>query len=274
MKSIGSFYEAVNTADTTNNALDAMDEVDPASNPVEVFELSGTVTDGTEANTSSETSYARVVSTTTNNDTGATTVVYRAVDIMAVAAPDAIADGDDNPEEAQVTAALPTADAYDHIHFGVWAGLKDNEGGDNSVICRSRDRFLCRTTMALASPRGTSLGTAMYSGDWVAVVRPMHSTALSVQDGHATLEANFSTDEFTGTLEDLATLEGSLSGNTFSGTDATVSHADMDASGTFAGSFNGAVYGPDGSEAAGVFSFDGGDSGAFVGAFGGRDDNQ
>ena len=38
--------------------------------------------------------------------------------------------------------------------------------------------------------------------------------------------------------------------------------------------FSGAVYGPDGSEAAGVFSFDGGDAGAFTGAFGGRDDDQ
>jgi len=121
---------------------------------------------------------------------------------------------------------------------------------------------------------GHVTGTATYSGDWVAVVRPMHSSSLATEDGHAELIANFSEDEFTADLMGLAMLEGTLSGNTFSGTDADVSHVDMVASGTFAGSFNGAIYGPDGAEAAGVFSFDGGDSGAFVGAFGGRDDDQ
>ena len=102
----------------------------------------------------------------------------------------------------------------------------------------------------------------------------IHSSSLATEDGHADLTANFSEDVFTADLVGLAMLEGDLSGNTFSGTDAEVTHGDMEGDGTFAGSFNGAIYGADGAEAAGVFSFDGGDAGAFVGAFGGRDMDQ
>ena len=48
-----------------------------------------------------------------------------------------------------------------------------------------------------------------------------------------------------------------------------ITHDDLDASGKFAGEFSGGIYGPDGEEAAGVFDFDGGEAGAFRGAFGG-----
>ena len=267
VKSIGSFHVAEHSTGEDNNALDAADVVDPASDPVELFELTGTVGGAAQK------TYARVEKTETDHDAGTTTVTYRAVDIMAVAAPDVIADGNDNPEEAQVRASLPTADAYDHIHFGVWAGLTDKKDGDNSVIAGLGIGFV-QNYDGSGVTTGHVTGTATYSGDWVAVVRQMHSTSHSVEDGHATMTANFSTDEFTGELDGLATLTGSLSGNTFSGTKASVSHEDLDTLGTFAGSFSGAVYGPDGSEAAGVFSFDGGDAGAFTGAFGGRDDDQ
>ena len=46
-------------------------------------------------------------------------------------------------------------------------------------------------------------------------------------------------------------------------------HADLDHSGDFEGEFSGGIYGPAGTEAAGVFDFDGEEAGAFVGAFGG-----
>ena len=41
---------------------------------------------------------------------------------------------DSNPEPVQVTASIPTAVEYSHIHFGVWAGLTDNEGTDNYLF--------------------------------------------------------------------------------------------------------------------------------------------
>ena len=90
-----------------------------------------------------------------------------------------------------------------------------------------------------------------------------------MDNGSATLTADFEDGEFTGVLAGLATLEGTLSGNGFSGIKATASHDDLDSDGTFAGEFSGGIYGPTGSEAAGVFDFDGGEAGAFRGAFGG-----
>ena len=53
---------------------------------------------------------------------------YQAVDITASQRPILRHDGRTNPEPVQVTASIPTAVEYDHIHFGVWAGLTDNEG--------------------------------------------------------------------------------------------------------------------------------------------------
>ena len=101
----------------------------------------------------------------------------------------------------------------------MWAGLKDNEDGDNSVIADLGIGFVQNYDMSGVTT-GHVTGTAMYSGDWVGVVREMHSTTMRVEDGHANMTANFSTDEFTADLDGLAMLEGSLSGNTFSGTDA------------------------------------------------------
>ena len=267
VKWIGNYYMATPPEGDTDNVLDAMDVVDPASDPVELFELTGTITGGTAV-----TSYARVTQTRTGEMAGRT---YQAVDIMAFAEPDSPTDDDNDPQQVEVTASIPNAVAvdYSHIHFGVWAGLTDNEGTDNYFIADLGIGFV-QNHDGSGVTTGHVTGTATYSGDWVAVVRPMHSTSLYTQSGAADLTANFSTDEFTGDLANLATLEGTLSGNTFAGTDATVDRADMDSSGTFDGSFSGAIYGPDGAEAAGVFSFDGGDAGAFVGAFGGRDDEQ
>ena len=266
VKSIGSYYMAtpLENADAVANMLDAMDVVDPDSDPVELFELTGTI------NNMAVTGYARVTQTRTGEMAGRT---YQAVDIDAIAGPDVIGDGDDNPEQVQVTASIPTAVEYSHIHFGVWAGLTGNEDGDNSGLADLGIGFV-QNHDGSGVTTGHVTGTATYSGDWVAVVRPKHSSSLASDNGPADLTANFSTDEFTGDLVGLAMLEGTLSGNTFAGRDAAVDHEDMDSSGTFDGSFSGAIYGPDGAEAAGVFSFDGGNAGAFVGAFGGRDDDQ
>ena len=268
VKSIGSYYMAGNTAETDNNVLDAMDSVDPTSDPVELFELTGTVTDGTDVP-----SYVRVTETRRDGTGAVTGRTYQAVDITAFAALDSPADGDNNPEQVQVTASIPVADDYSHIHFGVWAGLTVNEDGDNAGLAALGIGFVQNYDRSGETAAHVT-GTATYSGDWVGVVRPMHSTSLGRENGSASLTANFSTDEFTGDLVGLAMLEGTLSGNTFAGTDAAVDHDDMDSSGDFKGEFSGAIYGPDGAEAAGVFSFDGGAAGAFVGAFGGRDDEQ
>lgn len=274
LNSIGMFHEAIADPDVAGQAdqLDFTDVVATGSKAVEVFSY----VDENDA-----TQYVVVVSRTTNSEGTVTGMSLQLVDVTAAAAvPDTLpgspteeATDDALPDAARVMAALPSLEAYSHIHFGVWAGLKDNDKGDNSAIGDLGIGFVQNYDGSGVTTAHVT-GTATYSGDWVGVVRGSHSTSLSSANGSATLTANFSTDEFEADLATLATLEGSLSGNTFSGTDATVSHADMNASGTFDGSFSGAIYGPDGAEAAGVFSFDGGDAGAFVGAFGGRDDDQ
>lgn len=276
VKSIGDFYEATTVAGATGavaDALDATDSVNPASDPVELFELSGTImSDGTDG--TAVTSYARVTETRRDGTGEVTGRTYQAVDITAVAAVDSPADGNNDPEQVQVTAEIPVAVDYEHINFGVWAALRDNEEGDNSVIDDLGIGFV-QNFDGSGVTTGHVTGTANYIGDWVAVVQPMHSTVMRVEDGHATMEANFSTDEFEANLVGLAMLEGTLSGNTFTGTSADVDHVDMDGDGTFTGTFSGAVYGPDGAEAAGVFRFVGADNaGAFTGAFGGRDEDQ
>ena len=269
LKSIGMFHEAEPVDGATGavtDGLDFTDEIPTGSEEVEVFSY----VSGNPATTT----YVVVEAKTTNSDGDIEGWFLRAVDIEAAAAvPDTLEDTDALADEARVMATLPMLEAYSHIHFGVWASLMDNEDGDNYMIGDLGIGFVQNISgEGVTSAHVT--GTASYSGDWVAVVRPSYSSSLSVEDGHATLTANFSTDEFTADLEDLAMLEGTLSGNTFSGTDAMVNHEDMDGDGDFDGSFSGAIYGDDGAEAAGVFSFDGDDAGAFVGAFGGRDDDQ
>ena len=272
LRSIGMFHEAMTDATPPTgttpvaDALDFTDEIPVDSEAVEVFSY----TSGDPATTT----YVVVESRTRNSDGDVTSMSLRAVDVEAAAAvPDTVADADTDADMARVMAALPSLEEYSHIHFGVWANLVDNEDGDNARIGSLGIGFVQNYDDS-GITTGHVTGTATYSGDWVAIVRPSHSSALASENGSATLTANFSEDEFTGELMGLATLEGELSGNTFSGTDAMVEHERMDEDGTFAGSFSGAIYGEDGAEAAGVFSFDGGDAGAFVGAFGGRDDNQ
>ena len=272
LRSIGTLHLAANPVDgSSEDGLVAMDVVPDGTTGDEVFSYLDSGTDNTAGGTDDIVTHTVETERTVDAD-GTTAVTYMSVDLTAPSAPDNFDDGMD-PQEGEVTANIPAAALYEHIHFGVWASLVDNEDGDNSVIGDLGIGFVQNFSKSGVTS-GHVTGTATYSGDWVAVVRPMHSTSLGSETGSANLTANFSTDEFTGDLVGLAMLEGTLSSNEFEGTDATVDHADMDSSGTFDGSFSGAIYGPDGAEAAGVFSFDGGDAGAFVGAFGGRDDEQ
>ena len=67
-------------------------------------------------------------------------------------------------------------------------------------------------------------GGADYSGNWVAAVRGADEDGngpIVLKHGAATLEADFTEDEITATLIDLATLSGDISGNTFSGDEAS-----------------------------------------------------
>ena len=206
-----------------------------------------------------------------NAVTGDITVTYQHVDTMAPAAPDTAADNDLALDLRGVKASIPMAIPYDHIHFGVWAAL----GAAAKTGAQKLDGLGIGFVQSIGDGETARLGigTAIYSGDWVAVVQRQNSAAkgaYNMYDGAATLTADFDEDEFTAALAGLATLTGDLSGNGFSGTKATaISHADLDSNGTFAGEFSGGIYGAKGEEAAGVFDFAGGEAGSFVGAFGG-----
>ena len=272
-------------AGNIENSLDHTDRVGAKTKPKELFSY---VDDGVTIHVV-EISRMTTAATLAIGETPAaparTVVSYQPVDTLAPAAPDAhgavlddqidalAADTDETPESVSVKAFIPVAKAYSHIHFGVWAGLGDADP-------KTGDQDYANLGIGFVQSIGEGMtdrlgiGTVTYNGDWVATVQRQNATAgegaISFADGDAELVANFDTEEFTGTLTGLATLEGTLDGNGFSGMKATgIDHVDLDASGDFKGEFSGGIYGDKGEEAAGVFDFDGGEAGAFVGAFGG-----
>lgn len=181
-----------------------------------------------------------------------------------------------------VTAVVPAAMDYSHVHFGVWAALgeaaKDGAQGIASLGIGFVQNVGAGPTRA-SDMHDLPAGSATYSGNWVAAVREAHTEGkggLSLADGGATLSADFSKGEITADLVGLAKLEGSITKNSFSGEKATVgtnSHG-LTSGGTFNGMFNGMFYGDEAAEAGGVFDFTSKDmaAGAFTGAFGGAKD--
>ena len=165
--------------------------------------------------------------------------------------------------------------AYDHIHFGVWADLERTPSDNGSQTIADLGIGFVQNYDGSGVTADQGFGKVEYNGDWVAAVRRQYASdaekgAIQIHSDAAKLTADFAKDEFTGVLTNLATLTGKMTGNGFLGTKATlITHADLNSAGTFTGSFSGNIYGPDGDEAAGVFAFDGGENGAFTGAFGG-----
>ena len=202
-----------------------------------------------------------------------TEITLQPVSITAVAAPDSSRDTETNDahERVGVTAAVPMTVDYDHIHFGVWAALGTANKAGVQRLADLGIGFVQNIGEGVTEKQG--IGTATYTGDWVAVIQRQNSTAagpFTTYDGKAKLTANFDKDEFEADLTNLAMLEGTLDGNGFSGMTAKgIMHPDLNKTGKFTGEFSGNIYGAKGEEAAGVFDFDGGEAGAFRGAFGG-----
>ena len=168
---------------------------------------------------------------------------------------------------------MPTA--YDHIHFGVWAGLGDADEDGSQKIADLGIGFVQSIGDGLAGDDVPNYGSGIYAGNWAATVQGMDG-ALSLNHGAASLNANFAKGGITATLAGLATLSGDIAGDTFSGTRATVDSANthfLDAGVDFDGSFSGGFYGANAAEAGGTFDFASDGGGAFRGAFGGRADD-
>ena len=180
---------------------------------------------------------------------------------------------------------LPNESGYKHLHFGVWAGLEaaDKTTGDNAI----GDLGL-GFVAGLSEMTGDDMpnfGTGMYTkGNWVANVQVEDDDgdgAIMLQNGDASMIANFEKSTVAVTLTNLANLEGTIDENTFSGTKAALFDTDADTEniqndsglgvdGEFAGNLSGAFFGPQAVEAGGVFDFASKDNkeGAFRGAFG------
>ena len=289
MKSIGTYYLANDRATLPaaddvvgdpasdagagaggDNALNAYDQVDltKGGKEYEIFELS----DGTN------THHARIVETITD-DQNETTYHYQPVDIMANAS---MSDGGDVGGDADdlvpVTATIPAATKYQHLHFGIWAGTEVLNEGEATMLADLGIGFVQSIGDGMTQKQG--IGSATFYGDWVAAVQRAHAQGEGEIDsfmGKATLTANFGTDEFEGELDGLVTLEGSLSGNGFEGTMATVDADNLyglTVGAEFTGEFEGGIYGSDGEEAGGIFDFTSDNDGAFRGAFGGHRDGK
>ena len=175
------------------------------------------------------------------------------------------------------TAKIPEGTAYKHIHFGVWAALGDPVKDGTQELSDLGIGFVQSIGDGLTGADMPNNGGAMYSGNWAAAVQKADEDGngdITLLNGVAGFEADFSKATIDVDLTGLAALEGTIDTNTFSGTKATVDAANtysLDATGKFTGSFSGGFYGKQAAEAGGVFDFTSEDAeaGAFRGAFGG-----
>ena len=177
-----------------------------------------------------DTSYV-ILDETTNREDGITTYQYLPVDIHVAVELDM--DGDGTPDDVLVTAKIPVATEYEHIHFGVWAALgnADDEGEQqlSDLGIGFVQNFSGEGMTGADMPNN---GKASYSGNWVAAIRAEDEDGdgdIALETGTATLGVDFKDAEITATLMGLATLEGDITGNTFSGDKASnITHGDLD----------------------------------------------
>ena len=280
LKSVGMYYRAGPVTDT-DEAITAMspeddgtlqgETVEALTKPKEVFLASGMDSNG---GTIGEGVYVvRGPSSTTAE--GVTTATFTDVAIHVRVNRDGLGVDDAGLENVEVTARIPEATAYKHIHFGVWAGLGAAKPTGGQVPADLGIGFVQSIGDGLSGADMPNNGAANYTGNWVATVQeedPDGNGDISLEHGAATLAANFTKATIKATLGGLATLEGAIDTNTFSGTKATVvanTHG-LDSDGTFTGSFSGGFYGSKAAEAGGVFDFtsEAAEDGAFRGAFG------
>ena len=234
--------------------------------PVEVFSY-------TKANATAKT-YVVLKSTMTDEITGVTTVIYSEAGIH-VSTVDR--DNDGTMDDLEVTAKIPSASDYKHIHFGAWANLGAAKPSGVQDPADLGIGFVQSIGDGLTGADMPNNGKGEYSGNWVANVQIADEEGdgkIKLTNGPADLTANFGKGTITANLTNLATLKGAISGDTFSGEKASaISNMNgLDDEADFEGSFSGGFYGIKAAEAGGIFNFasmDGNnEGGAFRGAFG------
>ena len=259
LKSVGMYYLATDAGN------------DGARNPTNI--QGGTVAN--EAETEQVYSYVsgvdadnndvvvNLVLVSDNEELGTTTYTYQPVTL------------------GQAKVDLPEATEYEHIHFGVWAALGEAAKSGSQDLSDLGIGFVQNfsgeglTSIGGGRDDMPNGGDALYNGNWVAAVQSEDGDGngpIVLDDGAATLTADFGKATIEADLDGLATLSGDIAGNEFEGTKASlITHDDLDATGKFTGSFSGGFYGAKAAEAGGIFDFTSEDTeaGAFRGAFGG-----
>ena len=257
---------------------DGSESVAAMAKPVQVFSYTDTGPDF-EAGTSDDTSGHAVFVGDGTTAAGVTTVQYAFANITFPINRDGEVDTPDatGNEEVAVTAKIPDAAEYKHIHFGVWAALGEAEKDGSQELSNLGIGFVQSIGDALTGADMPNNGDATYSGNWAAAVQAEDENGdgdISLVNNAASLTADFGEATIEAELTGLATLEGAIVTNTFSGTKATVGAGNfynLDSAGKFTGSFSGGFYGKQAAEAGGIFDFTSEDAeaGAFRGAFGG-----
>ena len=72
---------------------------------------------------------------------------------------------------AEVTAKIPNASDYKHIHFGVWAGLGAAKPSGDQVPADLGIGFVQSIGDGLTGADMPNNGTGTYIGDWAATVQ-------------------------------------------------------------------------------------------------------
>ena len=284
---VGMFY-AASGGTTTPLEIEAMDPRDDDGSPAGDTVMSKTKAKQVYSFVNTELAVDATVyvvlnkTIDTTDSAGKTTTVYEYViiDIHDAVNQDGIGADDDNApglEMVFVTASLPVAKSYSHIHFGVWASLGEAAKDGAQKVTDLGIGFVQSIGDGMTGADMPSTGMGTYNGNWVATVQAAAGGGgLAMKNGAATLSANFDKATVKATLTDLATLEGSIDGSMFSGTKATVganAHG-LTSGGKFSGSFDGGFYGTKAAEAGAIFDFESTNAGAFSGAFGGAKEQQ
>ncbi len=288
LRPVGMFFEADNDNGGTDGTLDpgsqsadspAGDTVSATAKAKQVYSFVNTA----DTTNNQPTIYVVLDETiATTDDEGETTTVYEyvVVDIHDAVNQDGVGANDtpEGDEDVFVTAMLPVAKSYSHLHFGVWAALGDAAKNGDQEIDGLGIGFVQSIGDGM-TPVADMLnhGEATYNGNWVATIQeadPDGTGDVRLTDGQARMVADFEDGEITATLTGLATLSADITGNEFTGDEATVMEANLynlDADATFTGSTSGAFFGEAADESGGVFSFKSKDyeGGAFSGAIGG-----
>ena len=162
LKSVGLYYQAaesdmLTTVDPTTSTPPQGPIVGEKTEPVDVFSYE---------NADGEPRYAVLHGV---NEVGSTTTYsYAVADIYVDANPDGAGD-----EDTEVTANLPVAKPYSHIHFGVWASLGNASSTGEQNLADLGIGFVQSIGDGLTADMPNN-GTGIYAGNWVASVMDAH----------------------------------------------------------------------------------------------------